>query len=430
MPAAGHPGRERTFELLTGKYFWPSMRKDVERFVANCHICRRTKPRRHAFHGTPLTLPVPDRPWQDITMDFVMGLPKSKGFDAIWVVVDRLSKQRHFVPCMTTVDAEGLARLFIDNVFRLHGLPDSIVSDRGPQFAADFWRYLCSCLGIATRLSTAFHPQTDGQTERINASMEEYLRAHVNYLQDDWVQYLALAEFAANNQESTTTGASPFFATSGNNPRVDFELDIRVDNPREAQAHECARRLANIHSHLRTQMQYAQARYMENADAHRQPAPSFEPGDMVFLDTRNIQTTRPCRKLDNKHAGPFKIIQKVGTRAYELDLPAEMQLSTKVFHVSLLEPAQNDPLPGQINPPPPPVIVGDHEEWEVEAIVDSRIHYRTLQYRVKWRGYNDLTWEPWYHLRDNAQLVPYHQQYPGRPGPMPEDAEPPDGYED
>ena len=260
--------------------------------------------------------------------------------------------------------------------------------------------------------------------------MEEYLRAHVNYLQDDWVQYLALAEFAANNQESTTTGASPFFATSGNNPRVDFELDIRVDNPREAQAHECARRLANIHSHLRTEMQYAQARYMENTDAHRQPAPSFKPGDMVFLDTRNILTTRPCRKLDNKHAGPFKVIQKVGTRAYELDLPAEMQLSTKVFHVSLLEPARNDPLPGQINPPPAPVIVGDHEEWEVEAIVDSQIHYRTLQYRVKWRGYIDLTWESWYHLRDNAQLVPYHQQYPERPGPMPDDAEPPPEYDD
>ena len=169
---------------------------------------------------------------------------------------------------MTTIDAQGLATLFIDNIFRLHGLPESIVSDRGLQFTADFWRYLCAPLGIRTRLSTAFHPQTDGQTERINASIEEYLRAHVNYLQDDWVQYLSLAEFAANNQESATTGASPFFATSGFNPRLDFEFDIRVNNPREAQAQECARRLANIHAHLRTQMQYAKARYTENADAH------------------------------------------------------------------------------------------------------------------------------------------------------------------
>ena len=159
-------------------------------------------------------------------------------------------------------------------------------------------------------------------------------------------------------------------------------------------------------------MQYAQARYTENADVHQQPAPSFDPGDMVFLNTRNIQTTRPCRKLDNKHAGPFQVIERVGSRAYELDLPTEMQLSTRVFHVSLVEPARNDPLPGQINPPPPPVIVGDHEEWEVEAIVDSRIHYHTLQYHIKWRGYDDLTWEPWYHLMDNSLLAPYHQQYP------------------
>ena len=118
-------------------------------------------------------------------MDFVVGLPKSQDFDAIWVVVDRLSKQRHFAPCKTTIGAKGHAELFIDNVFLLHGLPNSIISDRGPQFASEFRRYLCSCLGISAQLSTAFHPHIDGQTERINASMEEFLCAHVNYLQDD-----------------------------------------------------------------------------------------------------------------------------------------------------------------------------------------------------------------------------------------------------
>ena len=155
-PAAGHPGRERTFELFTQKFFSPSMRKDIERFVANCHTCRRTNPPRHASHETLLPLPVPDRPWQDILMDFVVGRPKSKGFDAIWVVVDRLSKQWHFAPCMTTIDEQGLATLFIDDMFRLHGLSDSIVSDRRPQFVADFWRVLCASRGIATRHTTAF----------------------------------------------------------------------------------------------------------------------------------------------------------------------------------------------------------------------------------------------------------------------------------
>ena len=177
-------------------------------------------------------------------------------------------------------------------------------------------------------------------------------------------------------------------------------------------------------------MQYAQAMYMENAHAQRQPAPSFEPGDMVFLDTSNIQTTRLCRMLDNICAGLFKVMQKVGIRGYELDLPADIQLSRKFFHVSLLEPAWKDTLPGQINPPPPLVIVRDHKEWEVEAIVDSQIYHHNLQYRIKWRGYNNLTWELWYHLHDNTQLVPYHQQYPGWPGPMLDTAERPDGYED
>ena len=137
------------------------MQKDIERCVGNSHTCPRTKPRRHTPHGTHLPLPVPDRPWQDISMDFVVGLPKSHCFDAIWVVVDRLSNQRHFSPCKTTINAKGLTELFIDNVFRLHGLPNSIISDRGQQFASDFWGHLCSCFGISVRLSTAFHPQTD-----------------------------------------------------------------------------------------------------------------------------------------------------------------------------------------------------------------------------------------------------------------------------
>lgn len=139
-------------------------------------------------------------------MDFVTGLPWSQGNDAIWVVIDRLTKARHVVPCRTNIDAAGLANLFIEHVFRLFGLPDSIVSDRGPQLAAAFWQRVCTLLGIDNRLSTAFHAETNGQTERANAVMEQYLCAHVSYLQGDWSMWLPLAEFAANNQASETTG--------------------------------------------------------------------------------------------------------------------------------------------------------------------------------------------------------------------------------
>jgi len=312
---------------------------------------QRIKPRRHAPHGTLLLLPIPDRPWQDIYLDFVVGLPESDRFDAIWVVVDRLSKQHHFVPCTSTITAEGLARLFLDHVFKLHGLPDSIISDRGPQFASHFWTYLCCCLGIQPRLSTAFHPQIDGQTERIIGSMEEYLRRYVNYLQDDWVRMLAIAEFAGNNQVSAATGASPFYATAGCDPKTSYELDIRVDNPDEARVLEVAMHMVDIHDFLRAHMRYAQAKYIENANAHRLPAPVFQPGDMVFLDTRNMHTICLSRKLDDKNASPFRVIHPVGSHAYELDLPAEMELWTGVFHTTLLELVQMDLLPGQINPP-------------------------------------------------------------------------------
>jgi len=167
-------------------------------------------------------LSVPEKPCEDFSIDFVVELPECEGFDAIWVVVDRLLKMRHFIPCHTTIDAVGMAKLFLREIVRLHGLPATIVSDRGPQFASTFWGQVCCCLGIDRRLSTAFHLQTDGQTERMNASMEQYLRVFVNYQQDDWVQWLPLAEFAANNGVSETTKCTPFFAVQGTNPRMSF----------------------------------------------------------------------------------------------------------------------------------------------------------------------------------------------------------------
>jgi len=239
-PAMGHPGRAKTLELLARKYYWPSMRKDVDRFVQNRHVCRRMKSTRHAPYGVLKPLSVPDRPWKHISDDFVTGLPWSKGYDAICVVVDRLTKQRHLIPCTTTIMAEELGTLFCERVFHYHGLPETIVSDRGPQFASRFWKHLCSCLKIDARLSTAFHPQTDGQTEHVNAVVEQHLRAYVAYLQDDWADFLFLAEFAGNNQVSDTTTMSPLFTNFGFHPHYDFEQDIRVDAEEERETQTAA----------------------------------------------------------------------------------------------------------------------------------------------------------------------------------------------
>ncbi|KAI0995439.1 Transposon Tf2-9 polyprotein [Podosphaera aphanis] len=224
-PSAGHPGREKTFELASRDYFWPSMRKYIARYVRNCHSCRRSKPNQQAKQGVLRPLPIARQPWQEISMDFVTGLPLSEGYDAIMVVVDRLTKMRHLIPCHTTVNSKDVAILYLNNVWKIHGLPTHVTSDRGTQFTANFWKNLCKHLGIQARMSTAFHPETDGQTERFNAVMEQYLRSYISYQQDDWVQWLPMAEFAANNQVSSSTKVSPFYSNYGYHPR--FTITIK-----------------------------------------------------------------------------------------------------------------------------------------------------------------------------------------------------------
>jgi hypothetical protein len=205
-PAAGHPGRAATYELVSRDYWWPKMRHTIARYLRNCDTCARIKPARHAPYGFLKPLPIPQRRWESVSMDFIVGLPESSGFDAILVVVDRLTKMAHFLPTTGTVDSEGTAALFRDGVFRLHGLPSDLVSDRGATFTSEFSRSLCRLTGITQNLSTAFHPQTDGQTERVNSVLEQYLRGYCNYQQDNWAELLSMAEFSYNNKVSATTG--------------------------------------------------------------------------------------------------------------------------------------------------------------------------------------------------------------------------------
>ena len=418
VPAAGHPGRSKTLELLSRNYYWPKMRRDVERFVRNCHTCQRSRTSRHAPFGVLRPLPIPQQPWQDISMDFVTGLPWSNGHDAVWVVVDRLTKQRHLVPCRTTVDARDLADLFLQNVFRLHGLPLTVTSDRGPQFASAFWHRLCARLGVEPRLSTAFHPQTDGQTERMNAVMEQYLRSYVNYLQDDWSEWLPLAEFASNNHTSETTAVSPFFANLGYDPRWQFDLSAAAPRqPDDQRARSAVQALSEIHDHLRAEMHRAQLRHQENTDEHRIPAPDYQVGDLVWLDARNWKTRRPSAKLDHRRHGPFRIAARISPHAYRLELHDSMQVHP-VFHVSLLEPAAQDPLPGQRQPPPPPVEIDGEEEWFVDSILDSRMYRRRLQYLVKWTGFDQPDWEPAENVNELEAVTLFHERFPHKPGPL------------
>jgi len=351
-------------------------------------------------------------------MDFITGLPWSDGFDAILIVIDRLSKMRHFIACKTTCSAQDLAQLYLSHVFRLHGLPGTVISDRGPQFVSAFWTKLCERLKIDKRLSTAFHPQTDGQTERINSVLEQYLRCYVDYLQDDWHEWLPIAEFASNNHASETTGVSPFFANYGYDPAIEIDSETPPSVFPDIEAQKHAKQLSLIHEHCKSEMLRAQHRHSEQANKHRQPAPNFKEGDLVWLDARHIRTQRPSQKLDNRRLGPFKIVEPVGSHAYRVELPSSMRLHN-VFHVSRLSAAANNPYPGQVIPPPPPVNVDGTDEYLVEAILDSKLVRRKLKYCVKWSGYDSPTWEPAENLESVAALDLFHSRYPHKPGPLP-----------
>ncbi|KAJ3502093.1 hypothetical protein NLJ89_g9041 [Agrocybe chaxingu] len=217
--SAGHPGRLKTIELVQRDFWWPSLAHDARRYTDGCVICQKIKPLRQAPLGLLSPNKSPSDTWDTISADLITDLPRSKGFDSIFVVVDRLSKMVRVVPTKKTVSSEGLARLYRDNVWKDFGLPCTIISDRGPQFVSHFTKALNSLLGISENTSTAFRPQTDGQTERTNQEVEIYLRAFMNKRQNDWAEWLACAEFALNNKISSTTGYSPFFVNYGKNPR-------------------------------------------------------------------------------------------------------------------------------------------------------------------------------------------------------------------
>ncbi|KAI0994621.1 hypothetical protein K3495_g13560 [Podosphaera aphanis] len=394
-PSAGHPGREKTFELASRDYFWPSMRKYIARYVRNCHSCRRSKPNQQAKQGVLRLLPIARQPWQEISMDFVTGLPLSEGYDAIMVVVDRLTKMRHLIPCHTTVNSKDVAILYLNNVWKIHGLPTHVTSDRRTQFTANFWKNLCKHLGIQARMSTAFHPETNGQTERFNAVMEQYLRSYISYQQDDWVQWLPMAEFAANNQVSSSTKVSPFYSNYGYHPR--FTVTIKQT-------------IYQIYFKPRCQ------RICPKNE--KKPAPRLKVGDLVFLSSKHIRTTRNSQKLDWKKLGPFPVKQIISPYAYCLDLPKSMKIHP-VFHVSLLELAASEPVPGQVQLPPPPIIIDGEEEFEVEQIYDSRLTKRSgLQYLVKWTRENNTSWEPAINMDDTVAVEKFHAQYPYKPGPF------------
>jgi Chromo (CHRromatin Organisation MOdifier) domain len=354
-------------------------------------------------------------------MDFIVELPPSQGFDAVYACVDRLTKMAHFVPTYSDVTSEQTADLYLRNVFKMHGLPDDVVSDRGTQFVSKFSRRLLELLDVKGNRSTAYHPESDGQTERVNQTLEQYLRIYCDFHQDDWSQLLPLAEFAYNNARNSSTGMSPFYANYGYHPRASLKVQPRSDQ-RNPAAEDLANHLKQVHEELRWNLGQAQERYKKNFDRKANPAPPFVVGDLVWLNRKNIATTRPSRKFDSKRFGPFKILKVVGDSklAFQLELPPQWKIHD-VFHASLLDPHHANEIEGRKQPTPhPPEAIEGIPEYEVGEILDSKIERRKLWYKVDWKGYGpeERTWEPAENVENAAEAVAtYHQRHPQRASP-------------
>ena len=427
-PEFGHFGIARTAELVSRNFYWPGLESMVRRYVLGCDVCARIKAPRHRHYGPNMPIPPATRPWEGVTMDFVTDLPPARGtaagtdgdsaYTCILVIVDRFTKMTIYLPCRKDIDSPELARLFFENVICMHGIPEHIITDRGTQFTSRFWSRVCSHMTINHRLSTAFHPQTDGQTERQNQVMEQYLRAYVDYMQVNWLELLPLAQFAYNNSKHAATKMTPFYANYGFDPRMHVALPKELDEarfPTQRTADAFANHIAEVHAQLRTALSVATRRQTGTKDGKHI---EFEIGEKVWLSTRHINTSRPSKKLDAKRIGPYEVIKRVNPNAYRLRLPSTIQLHD-VFHVSLLD-RYIPPAAGQTPAEPDPVIVDDasEAEWEVERILDSRMRYRKLQYLVQWAGYDYIrtSWEPAEYLANSPELITeFHTAYPEKP---------------
>ena len=427
-PLSGHLGRDKTFERLKRAFYWPKMHLTVSDYCTTCPSCQAVKPSPQPLMGLLQPLQIPKRKWESVSLDLITQLPKTKaGHTAIVVFVDRLTKM---VICEATVDgvtAAGLADIYFRAVFRHHGLPSDLVSDRDPKFTSEFWKALHKRLGTKLNMSTASHAQTDGQTERANRTLEQMLRAYVSPYHDDWDEHLVSAEFAYNDAVNASTGYTPFYLNSGRHPRTPLAMFCTPVTDQGSEAvKEYAARLRLDLSHARESLQAAQVRMAKYADLKRRDR-MFQVGDKVWLAAKNLRlpaAQNAKNKLQPKFYGPYKVLEVVSPQAYRLDLPKTLKIHP-VINIGFLKANADGTMDFPRRPayqsPPPPEVINDEEFYQIEAIRAHRVVHKRLQFRIKWLGYgeDDNQWKTAASLAEDMTPASYAalvEQYKERTG--------------
>jgi len=389
-PTAGHMGVDRTFEAVSRRFWWPDIRSDVTDYVSRCHSCQINKPSNRRKAGLLMPLSVPSYAFEHVTTDLITDLPVTEtGHDSIAVFVDRLTKTVHFAATTKTVNASEYARLLTDTVVRAHGVPKVIISDRDPRFTSQFWREFAKLCGTELRFSTAYHPQTDGQSERTNRTLEQVLRAYVLPNQSDWDKHLSMAEFAMNNSVSASTGNTPFYALYARHPLA--PIDMALSSDRVPAAVNLRNAIDAVVQDVERNLADAQRKQAEYANQSRREL-TFKTGDKVLLNTVNLKLpSTMSSKLKQRWIGPFAVTKVISPVAYTLQLPKTMKAHHPTFHVSLLKPYNTPVVP--VDTPGP--IFEDDNQWRVETLIRKRASKGKTQYLVRWLGFGpeDDTWE-------------------------------------
>ncbi|GMI85390.1 hypothetical protein HRI_002208300 [Hibiscus trionum] len=347
----GHSGINRTYRRLSANFYWQSMRQDVRHYVRNCQICQRMKSESLRPAGLLQPLPIPVQVFEDLALDFIVGLPKSNGKEAILVVVDRLTKYGHFFALPKKFDSKLVAKILVQGIIKLHGIPKSLVSDRDRIFISAVWTEMAKLQGTELCISFAYHPQTDGQTEALNRCLEMYLRCMAYDDPSKWEQYLPWAEYWYNTAYQNSAGMTPFKALYGRDPPA--MVDYLEGSAKNDQVRQELQERNEILRLLKHNLWQAQVRMKNQADKHRREL-ELAVGSWVYVKLQPYRQLsirlQKQQKLSPRFFGPYQVEQRVGVVAYRLKLPDNARIHP-VFHISQLKPCRGQPTQ-QITPLP------------------------------------------------------------------------------